>query len=112
MPIQLLPSGPDMGPGSGSSSTLTTRRRFLGGLIAGSAGLALGRPAFAHADESKPADWFALVSDIHIGANPSKITMTENPFDNLHTAVRGIFAEAKDKDDPNHKPPHRGDCDR
>ena len=78
MPIQVLPNEPR-----------PSRREFLAGLAAGAAALAAGRSS-----RPTPArdDWFALVSDTHIGADPAARLRGQVMGDNLRSVVADIMA--------------------
>jgi 3',5'-cyclic AMP phosphodiesterase CpdA len=95
MPLQILPAdAPSMGnnPSEDESRLVRpSRREFLAALAAGGASLALGRSAQSAAAES-PNGWYALVSDIHIAADPSTRLRGEVMADNLRTVVSEILA--------------------
>lgn len=93
MPLQLLPSGIPLpraleGPQDRPSST---RREFLAGLAAGGAALALGASTRARAEDGS-SGWYALVSDVHIAADPSTRTRGQVMADNLRAVVADILA--------------------
>ncbi|WP_406699335.1 metallophosphoesterase [Singulisphaera sp. Ch08] len=93
MPLQILPATPP------STSTRAdearhgspSRREFLAGLAAGGASLLLGTPARSAPNED-PGAWYALVSDIHIAADPSTRLRGEVMADNLRAVVSDILA--------------------
>lgn len=82
MPFQLLPN-PDRRP---------NRRDVLKGMAPGGASLALGRTALVATAEKDDSPWYALVSDIHIAADPSTKTRGECMTDNLRAVVADILA--------------------
>ncbi len=74
MPIQLQP---------------LTRRRFLAGVLAGSAA-ALAGPLWAREAESDPDSW-ALLSDVHIAADPEFMARGVKMSANLRQAVMEVL---------------------
>lgn len=95
MPLQILPAdAPSMWTSrSEDESRLArpSRREFLAALAAGGASLALGQSVQSTAAES-PNDWYALVSDIHIAADPSTRLRGQVMADNLRAVVSEILA--------------------
>jgi 3',5'-cyclic AMP phosphodiesterase CpdA len=78
MPIHLLPTNRAM-----------NRREALGGLGLLGLGLAFGRTARADADDPP---WYALVSDIHIAADPKAMNRQQVMAENLRAVVADILA--------------------
>lgn len=97
MPLQILPADapePTLAtrtPADESRLVRPSRRDFLAGLAAGGAALALGGSARSAAAET-PGDWYALVSDIHIAADPSTRLRGQVMADNLRAVVSEILA--------------------
>ncbi|SIN72866.1 Tat (twin-arginine translocation) pathway signal sequence [Singulisphaera sp. GP187] len=93
MPLQILPATPPT-PTSrelGSLDSPPSRREFLAGLAVGGASLLLGTPARSATAED-PTAWYALVSDIHIAADPSTQLRGQVMADNLRAVVSDILA--------------------
>lgn len=93
MPLQILPATPTT-KSAGSDVSLhypPSRREFLAGLAAGGASLLLGTTARS-APAEDPGAWYALVSDIHIAADPSTRLRGQVMADNLRAVVADILA--------------------
>ena len=96
MPFTLPPVAPHpYAPGRAG----TPRRRFLGGALAAAAACAFGplSPLLRAADlpaPHQPADphRFALLSDIHVAADPGQIGHGVNMFDNLKRVCAEVLA--------------------
>jgi hypothetical protein len=82
MPFQLLPK----------AEHCPNRRDVLKGMALGGASLAIGRSAMAATAEKDNGPWYALVSDIHIAADPSAKARGECMTDNLRAVVADILA--------------------
>src|SRR4051812_8160282 len=93
MPIQILPTEAPLPSTRGDESRRPSpsRREFLAGLTAGAASLVFGASAKGALEEN-PSDWYALVSDIHIAADPSTRLRGQVMADNLRTVVADILA--------------------
>lgn len=70
-----------------------SRRAFLSGLAAGGAALAAGRSPFARGEGAAETPWLALISDVHIDADPAKVACDQNMAENLRVAVADILAQ-------------------
>ncbi len=80
MPLQLLPTGPP---------SQANRREFLAGLALGGAALTMGA---APETAPKDGDWYALVSDTHIAADPAARHLGQVMADNLRAVTAEILA--------------------
>lgn len=77
MPLHLLPQ---------------TRRRFLKTTLVGGAALLTSRAVGAAESESK-TNWWALLADTHIAADPSASARGATMFDNLNRIIDQVLAE-------------------
>jgi Icc protein len=68
-----------------------SRRRFLTGSVTAAAALAFG-PGWALPNDKKDEHNIALLSDIHIAADPHKVAHTVNMTDNLKIATAEVAA--------------------
>ncbi|HVM47608.1 MAG TPA: metallophosphoesterase, partial [Candidatus Acidoferrum sp.] len=68
-----------------------SRRRFLARVAAAAAGLALG-PELLAADRRTDEDSWALLSDIHIAADPAAVARKVNMTDHLTRVTREVLA--------------------
>jgi len=70
-----------------------SRRRFLAGSLAAGAGLLLRHPLLGAADiPAADPHRFALLSDLHIAANPAVVARGVNMFNNLKQACGEVLA--------------------
>lgn len=77
MPLHLLPQ---------------SRRRFLHTTLVGGTAL-LAAQTVGAADPETPREWWALLSDTHIAADPAAIARGVNMFDNLNRVIDQVLAE-------------------
>jgi 3',5'-cyclic-AMP phosphodiesterase len=71
-----------------------SRRKFLARSLAGAAGLALGPELLAAAKGTDPDSW-ALLSDIHIAADPALVARKINMTDHLRKVSEEVLALPK-----------------
>src|SRR4051794_35525217 len=71
-----------------------SRRRFLAGSLAAASGLALGRALRAAGEGASQPDphRFALLSDVHIAADPAAVLRKVTMAENLKKAVAEVTA--------------------
>jgi hypothetical protein len=67
-----------------------TRRRFLAGSFAAAAAVALGQGCASRGEENEES--VALLSDIHIAADPKRIERQVNMTDNLKAVTKEVLA--------------------
>ena len=76
-----------------------SRRRFLAGLAAGGAALTMNAMAGAPTaptvlpEAPEPGDWYALVSDTHIAADPGRGLFGQTMADNLRAVTSDVLAQ-------------------
>lgn len=92
MPLKILPASTPSASTKASPLHAPSRREFLAGLAAGSASLLLGTPVRSASAAEDPGAWYALVSDIHIAADPATRLRGQVMADNLRTVVSDILA--------------------
>jgi Icc protein len=98
MPVHLLPSSQPQRPidlEPERSALPLTRRRFLVGMAAiGVAPFGVTIPGSEVPLKSSPPEgWYALVSDIHIAADPARRVFDQNMADHLKSVVADILVE-------------------
>jgi Icc protein len=99
MPLHLLPTAWTESSRSTKDGTpILTRRQLLAGLSGGAVlgwGLSSGSSYVPPKpiDLPIPGDWYALVSDTHIAANPAQRMFGQNMADNLRAITSDILAE-------------------
>lgn len=69
-----------------------SRRQFLVGVAAAAGGLALPLRAGAQ-DAASAAPWLALLSDVHIAADPAATARGQRMADNFRAAVAGVLGQ-------------------
>jgi Icc protein len=99
MPVHLLSSDPTASScGVNGPAPTFTRRQFLVGVAAGGSALGVGLPSAAPTvlpkpiDAPKPDDWYALISDTHIAADPAHRMFGQNMVDNLRAVTSDVLA--------------------
>jgi 3',5'-cyclic-AMP phosphodiesterase len=71
-----------------------SRRQFLTRTLVGAAGLALGPGLLAAAKETDPDSW-ALLSDVHLAADPALVARKINMTDHLKQVAKEVLALPK-----------------